>query len=191
MAAGDAVQVVLSWQTGAGQGYYKNITHAVLTTTTEVDQPFALAVATVFSDAFTMTGWQAVSGAVMLSVEVKNITEADAPTFAGPINQAGTDGGVLLPAQIALVTSLRSTLGSRRGRGRVFNAGFTEVGNVAFGAPAASLVSALADGWNRVLAHYSDAGAELAVFSRLDNIARQVVGVAVDPVWDTQRKRIR
>jgi hypothetical protein len=118
------------------------------------------------------------------------------PVFEHRGDETGTHAGTPLPPQVTWSITMRSALGNRRGRGRWFWAGLTQnqlsdpftIENSA-GSDMTAAIQALQSEIAGL-----DTGFGLAIFSRVDGIARYVTTDGVSPVdhrLDTQRRRVR
>ena len=194
MGAGD-IQAVVFWTGGGGQGFAYNVLHLKLLTGS-VDQALCDQIGGVLGDAFIFgtPGWRdAVSDQVsMTHVTIKELTDPPGPEFLAHIDEVGRANGDLLPPEISLVTSLRTSHAGRRGRGRIYNWGFSTACNDALGQADPSCTSIINSGWEKVRTDLNtDGNAALAVYSRLDDATYVVDSVATDIKWDEQRRRRR
>lgn len=128
--------------------------------------------------------------------QAENVDDGTTP-FPGT-HTANTNGGIagaeMLPSYVALAWRLRTNLGSRRGRGRVFMAGFDESSSGGNGLTPAALaleqaasVSVLGR-WDPFLLPSANTAA-WAVYSRVDNVTRPIVQIQVETRFDTMRSR--
>ena len=139
-------------------------------------------------------GWVAYSSS---SVGIDRITTGEINVATGQQlalreNAVSIDGGVTgdaLPAEVALVVSLRSALANRTGRGRFYLPqpaipAMAENGNVL---PAAqnALVAALANAWGDANA----AGENPVIYSRTARATRQITSFDVGDLFDMQKRR--
>jgi hypothetical protein len=190
----NTVECKVSWVGGPGQGYFFNILHLFYAAIADVDQAFADTVAGDLGSAFSSTDWHlAINDDVTLaSITVRDLRAPDLPAFDANVGIPGSSNADPLPAQIALVTTLRTTVGSRRGRGRIYGSGYTEAQNDSSGNVAPAVALAVSDGWNTFNAAIQgdDVGA-LGVFSKADDETREVVSLSTDTTWDSQRRRVR
>ena len=109
----------------------------------------------------------------------------------------GAAGGTVLPYQLAVVMSMRTTLATRRGRGRVYLNGF----QVSAVDPQVADASPIVDAGLRTaillagaqleddLAGITGAAFGLAVLSDADGVSRMVNRLRVGNRWDIQRRR--
>jgi len=95
-----------------------------------------------------------------------------------------------LPAQNALVATLRTANRGRSYRGRVYESAHNEGDNQGVGAPSALLVAGVATQWNALLTALVGSGVSLVVASYHLVLATNVTAVSVDGRWDTQRRRL-
>jgi hypothetical protein len=124
-------------------------------------------------------------------LEVRDIRTDGNEILSAPINLQGTGTANTLPAQTCLVTTIRTTLASRRGRGRIYwpamsvvavgvNGQATTGAVTAAGAFTEGLFSVAAGTFGPVI---------LSVLSRTDNVARSVVTQSTNSVFDVQTRR--
>jgi hypothetical protein len=156
--------------------------------------------------AFDLRGWwdtsiaPEISNTVQLSeVYITDLTTATSPTMQAPGGPA-FEGGLAqpsLPNSVSLAVSFRTAGRGRSSRGRNFAIGLTEVqvsGNEVVG----TAVDALIDAYEVLLGLPLPNTAQWVVVSRFTNGAPRTLGVAapvtdvviVDPVVDTQRRRL-
>lgn len=114
----------------------------------------------------------------------------------------GLDATQILPGQVALVVSWRTTGTGRRRRGRTYLAGFTEAVNSSAGFPASAAVTDVENVFNELISVLAAAGHTLVILSRggpttlkdgtvqvWTPFTTPVFAAAVNPVFDTQRRR--
>jgi hypothetical protein len=134
------------------------------------------------------------------SVGLRDINVAHQAEFIDSNPPApGTAVGDMLPPQIALVVTIRTSLAGRSFRGRCFIPGWAETANGTNGQAAAAAGSAAAGFVNGIALALRASGMELAVVSRPAPTADppRPVGIVTafasvqvrDLVWDTQRRR--
>jgi len=156
--------------------------------------------------AFDLRGWwdsniaPEISNTVSLSeVYITDLSTATSPTMQAPggPSYAGGLTGPTLPNSVSLAVSFRTAGRGRSSRGRNFAVGLTEsqvVGNEVVG----TAIDALIDAYEVLLNLPLPNTAEWVVVSRFTNGAPRASGVAapvtdvviVDPVVDTQRRRL-
>lgn len=181
----------MKWGTTVGQGFFENVLHCGSLDAT-VDQALADALLLAWSDAFTSTDWHlAISDDVSLAqLSVKDISIEDGAEFITVGVTNGSSSADNLPAQTAAVISVHSTHGGRRGRGRIYTAGYTEAQNTPAGGLEGSVVTAVLEGWNTMFASWTDLQVAMGVFSRADDEVYPLASITMDGTWDTQRRRV-
>lgn len=102
----------------------------------------------------------------------------------------GAESAHALPANVALVITLRTGVRGRSFRGRVYQAPFVEAYNDDDGGPSSVLVAAVQAQWEELLAALVGSGLTLVVASYELVVATDVASVTVDGRWDTQRRRL-
>jgi hypothetical protein len=102
----------------------------------------------------------------------------------------GANAGDPLPANVALVITLRTALRGRAHRGRCYWGGFEESSNTTGGVPTAGVVANVATVWGQLLTNLVASGVSLVVASYLHSSAENVTSLNVDSRWDTQRRRL-
>lgn len=187
------LELALKWGGAPGQGYFYNVLHANINGGGTLDQAYADAIADKFHDVFVASDFinHVSTDVFMDKIRVSVTGQPSLGAFESPITVGGADSDTVLPAQDSLVTTLRSADGSRRGRGRIYNAGYT-IAAVAVGGGVASGVSEDTNQfWVDLNSGLSDLIPEisLAVYSRADDEHRNVIGMNTDRQWDTQRRR--
>lgn len=136
-------------------------------------------------------GWQ--NGApTTMGIEQFQYTPLDGATATTVITHAfaGTSGGEALPANVALVATLRTALRGRSHRGRIYWNGINENSNTAVGAPLAATVNGLANQCAQFISNLAGSGVTWVVASYLNSTAENITAVSVDTRWDTQRRRL-
>jgi hypothetical protein len=101
------------------------------------------------------------------------------------IGGAATDD--MLPTQTQALVTLRTGqyVGGREIRGKWFLGGLTEVNNVQTGLVSSSLISAVTDLWETLLA----TGPDLLVWSRKNGVTAPVQSATMTGVWSVLRSR--
>lgn len=193
MAAGD-YECVLFWTGGAGQGFAYNVVH-LKGDPGQADQTHADQVAGEFIAAFTgPSNWnQVISDQVTFQhIALKELTTPPSAQFIGFVAEQGTAAGNLLPPEVSLVTSLHTAHAGKRGRGRIYNWGWSEAANDATGAVEGSFQVIVNNGWIDLATGLAGTGDwELAVYSRLDDETYPVSSITTNNQWDAQRRRRR
>lgn len=95
-----------------------------------------------------------------------------------------------LPANVALVVTLRTAKRGRSYRGRIYECGYTEAANQSNGAPSSADVNKASGQWNALIAALVSTGITLVVASYLHSTADNVTNATADTRWDTQRRRL-
>lgn len=101
----------------------------------------------------------------------------------------GVNTGDPLPAEVALVVTLRTGRRGRSFRGRVYVGPINEAINVPPGVPNAANVADTATQWNTFLTNLVGSGVSLVVASYTLLLATDVTTCTVDQIWDSQRRR--
>lgn len=104
------------------------------------------------------------------------------------VGSAGIDS---LPANVALVVTLRTANRGRSYRGRTYQTPFNENANDAGGTPSAPTVAGTATQWTNFLTSLAGSGLSLVVASYFHALATDVTTCTVDSRWDSQRRRLR
>lgn len=134
-------------------------------------------------------GW-AISG-----VEVRDLRTATSPSWdTVQAGFTGTAGGDALSPQTALVASHRTGLRGKSYNGRTYLGGFTEQSNAGDGSIGATTQTAVLNSFalfKADLATITGGGLELAVLSRLLEVATPITSTTVDDEWDRQNRRKR
>jgi len=118
------------------------------------------------------------------------------PPFEKNLAISGTAAHTTVPVEVCVATTLRTAVGSRRGRGRVYLGPFgaaaylisssgqaPQVGSVTF------IANAFLDLNTRLAASALLNNARLGVLSVTDGLIREVTEVKIDHAPDTQRRR--
>jgi hypothetical protein len=107
----------------------------------------------------------------------------------------GTIGTTSAPHEVSLAVSFHAQIFSgdvgRRHRGRVYLGPFTAL-TASVARPGSSSVTAIAGAFDTMrlaIPSGTSSNVHLAVYSRKDNVAREVIGGYIDDEWDTQRRR--
>lgn len=105
------------------------------------------------------------------------------------VNTVGTAAGAALPAEVALVVSLRSALANRTGRGRFYlpqpAAASLDTDGSLLAAAQAAIVAALSFAWTASNA----AGENPVVYSRTAKATREITTFNVGDLFDIQKRR--
>lgn len=101
----------------------------------------------------------------------------------------GTAAGDALPAEVALVVSLRTALANRTGRGRFYLPQPAAVTLDADGTLDAAAQDALADALQAAWAAANGAGENPVVYSRTARATREITSFDVGDVFDVQTRR--
>jgi hypothetical protein len=165
------------------------------------------------NDVLTDTGARAVIGPALVTLIQTAVTggnswTASVPASAGwddwtytPLDSAGATvvtalgiaGGsavVQLPAEVALVVTLRTAIRGRSYRGRVYTGPWTSDQNTTNGRPLQASVNNMAARWERLRTSLVGSGVALVVASYLHSTAADVIGCTADNRWDSQRRRM-
>jgi hypothetical protein len=114
------------------------------------------------------------------------------PEFISAVDVTGANAGSQpLPAQVALVTTLRTAKRGRSFRGRIYAFGFTEATNQADGTAEAIVAQNLSDRWDALNADLqaNATPSEIVVASRKLASVEPVIVFDTNRAWDTQRRR--
>lgn len=188
----DTIRTEWVWQIG-GSDFAVNVLHY----TTGATDPLVQANVTAFgSEVLGLWTSTNIKTRYSNAVALNRIICRDLRTDGnGPLQTAvslvGTGVTNPLPPQDCIVTTLRTTNGSRRGRGRIYwpgdGAGFT----TAAGLVSSTTLTAIS-GWMDGLLSVSmgTLGAVvLGVYSRSDDVTRTVTAHSTDAVYDVQTRR--
>jgi hypothetical protein len=128
---------------------------------------------------------------VLHRIRARDIRTDGNGVLESPIGLAGTGGGNVLPAQTCLVSTIRSTLVSRRGRGRIYWPAMSTVtlGSSGQAIPGVATQMSLFVTQLMSITAGSNGNVQLAVLSRSDNTARTVVSVSTNTIFDVQTRR--
>lgn len=137
------------------------------------------------------TAWLSNAG-VGYTMDDIRYTPLDGSTATTVISHphSGAVGLDNLPANVALVITLRTGLRGRSHRGRVYQNGFTEGANQSIGTPLAAAVTGVLTQWQNLLTALAGTGVSLVVASYKTLTATDVAAVTVDGIWDSQRRRL-
>lgn len=140
---------------------------------------------------------------VSSSVNLALVVATDHSSATGPrleytegLPIAGSNAGVLLPNNATVAASWRTALRGRSYRGRTFHVGMTqsqvEGSNLAAGAQAALQLV-----YSNLMSAVNDSDHQLVVVSRFNQGTSRIIGAAtpinnvtIDPVVDSQRRRL-
>jgi len=121
-------------------------------------------------------------------------TPHEVPFTLGGLS-GGTGGSEPLPGEVALVLSLRTTLNTARGRGRIylgpFNQASDQTGPAMDSQPSAAVRNDIAASAARLANQAVAGGCSWQVLSRAGGFITEVTHGYVDDAWDTQRRRGR
>jgi hypothetical protein len=167
-----------------------NVYHVVQDT----PQPFIESDALALADSFNTEFWDdfktvIADNCVLSAIEVSDASGLTGLSYEFPFAEPGGSASAPLPFQIAYVASLRTSLNTRRGRGRSYHVGFTTASNSTNGNPLSATKNTLAAAYVSLQADLTALGYALCVYSRADDVAREVTSVIIDGRWDVQRRR--
>lgn len=192
MAVADTLRVELVWKMGAID-FAVNVLHYTTGASDPLTQAMVDGAAADFDGVFTTSGFSArYSDDMSLDrIVVRDLrTDGNGP-LTGLIEDVGLQATNPLPAQTCLVTTLRTTNGSRRGRGRIFwpcpHADLTTT----TGQANPNLVVDAGDFVDGIMSITAGTlGAILlGVYSRADDLTRTVTAHTTDSVFDVQTRR--
>lgn len=140
------------------------------------------------------TGWASMSTA---GVGIDRITTGEITVATGQqqalrettTNLVGTAAGDALPAEVALVVSLRTALANRTGRGRFYLPQPAAVTLATDGTLDATVQGQLADALAAAWANANGAGENPVVYSRTAKATRVITSFDVGDVFDIQTRR--
>jgi hypothetical protein len=132
---------------------------------------------------------------VLTSISIQDISTLPfgVPTVHG-YSVAGSNGGVELPLNTALVISLRTATAGRSYRGRFYLGGLTSSWNTTDGAyprPDSTRTSNTGIAFHDLCLALIADGTPLVVASRELATSQEVTGIRIDNVFDTQRRRAK
>lgn len=164
--------------------------------------PQALAV---FSGTFLDELWPSAGGGIKSLYEAGTVftqlqTRTVNPTTGGVIatasaavTRAGSGSGNPLPAEVAVVASLRTLLAGASFRGRIYlpapRTGLVTSTGLIDSSSVTSIATAVALGLTALAADTTYGGTSGVVYSRKTNAQTPIVSVDVGNVWDAQRRR--
>jgi hypothetical protein len=124
-------------------------------------------------------------------IQARDIRTDGNEVLTSTINLAGTSAGETMPLQTCVVTTLRTTFVTRRGRGRIYWPATSVTSTNGFGAVAPALVTAFGAFTQDLMlvAAGSQGNLALGVLSRVDNTTRTVVTNSTNNTYDVQTRR--
>lgn len=149
--------------------------------------------ATLWAGAVAGSGWedQITSGVVLNRIATSLINVADGKQTQiaeDTVAQPGVAIGDALPADVALVVSLRTDLANRSGRGRFYLPQPAALTLTADGKYDTALATTLCDSLEAAWTGYTSAGSPV-VYSRTMRAIQPVVSFDVGNLFDSQRRR--
>jgi len=192
MAVADTLRIELVWQL-QGVDFAVNVLHYTTGSTdplvqNDADQ-LAIDIGTAFATANVDDGYA--NETDLNRIILRDLRTDGNPPLIGAVTFTGGFAGAPMPGQNCVVSTLRTTNGSRRGRGRIY-----------WPAPSADV---LTDGGNLSSTYVSRYNAlvtdlmsidatnigviNLGVYSRADDVTRTVTAVTTDNVFDVQTRR--
>lgn len=105
------------------------------------------------------------------------------------VNVPGTAAGNALPADVAIVVSLRTALANRRGRGRFYLPQPAASSLAATGKIAAAGITNLANALQSAWVTYNLGGHVPVVYSRTNRSVQAITSINIGDLYDTQRRR--
>lgn len=164
--------------------------------------PQALAV---FSGAFLDEVWPSAAGGiktyyegatVMTQLQTRTINPASGgviATASQAVTRAGTGSGNPLPAEVAVVASLRTLLAGASFRGRMYlpamRTGIVTSTGLIDATVVTAVATAVALGYSALAADTTYGATSGVVYSRKTSAQTPIVSVDVGNVWDAQRRR--
>lgn len=192
MAVADTFRVELVWKMG-GIDFAVNVLHYTSGATDPLTQADADAFASNLDSSLTASGLLSrYSTATSLDrIVMRDLrTDGNGP-LTSVIDADGTQATNPGPAQTCVVTTLRTTNGSRRGRGRIYWPTPHSNNTDATG----QLTTAAQTDYNDFMTAILDLGTsglgvlDLGVYSRADDITRTVTSFTTDLTFDVQTRR--
>lgn len=104
-------------------------------------------------------------------------------------SNVGAGGATSMPADVALVVSLRTPLANRSGRGRFYLPPFDTASLTSIGGVAADVITDLGASLNAAWGTYNTATDEPVVYSRTLRTFTAVTSFDIGDLFDTQRRR--
>jgi len=192
MAVADTLRVEFVWRNG-GIDFAVNVLHFTTGSSDPLTQAMVDALGATIETAFVASNFD---DHYSTATEFDRIVVRDLRTDGnGPLSFAldhpGTVANNPSPAQTCIVTTLRTTDGSRRGRGRIYwpnpeNARTTATGGI----PATTITAATDFTTDLMLVSAGTLGnLVLGVYSRADDVTRSVTSVSTDSTYDVQVRR--
>jgi hypothetical protein len=192
VATADTIRVELIWKL-SGVDWAVNVIHFTTGSagalTTDNTASLASAIGTAFSAASLPADYP--NEVLLDRALIRDLRTDGQQVWEKSINIVGTNSGNLLPAQTCIVSTLRTTTFSRRGRGRIY----WPAPALGSSDPAGQVVAAAATRYSTFVTDLMSVTAGdlgtlvLAVLSRVDNTARTVTNVITDRVFDVQTRR--
>jgi hypothetical protein len=124
-------------------------------------------------------------------IRVRDMRTDGNGVFEDSVNVAGSGSSNTCPAQTCVVTTLRTSVGSRRGRGRIFwpAPNVNSVADAGVLSPVSQARFALFVQDLLLINGGSQGNVVLGVFSRTDNSTRSVISHNTDRIFDVQTRR--
>lgn len=192
MAVADTIRIEVVWRLG-GVDFAENVLHYTTGAADPIDDADVAIFGTEFETVFGSSGLRAeMSNAIQLHrVVARDLrTDGNGPlTFL--IESTGTVVSNPLPPQDCVVTTLRTTNGSRRGRGRIYWPGNAANQTTAAGQVDPTAITAFGAFMDAILTMPmgTPGNVVLGVYSRADDVTRTVVSHITDTVYDVQTRR--
>lgn len=191
MTIAQGMRIEIHWTTPVGKGTALNVLHGTRAVLTNFDQALCDVLAGDLSTAFATTAWDdgVATGCQMKSLKITDLSTVDGPSFETLIASNGHENSHPLPPSVALVATLRTALGGRRHRGRIYLPGYTEASNTSAGLCDSTTAAGSLAGLLAAKAAWFGHDVRIGVFSRVANTITEVTAITVNTEWDTQRRR--
>ena len=189
----NCVEVVINWETGVLNA--ANVMHVrdAPVTSADVDD-----IADIFATwvASAANGYKGITPTTTFftTLSARDMSSVGGYATVRNVNTAGSDPGSALPPNATVCVTLRTLLNTGRGRGRVYTPPQVEAVVDDYGTILAGRRTDIITRFGNLktdLDTLLNPNGGLAVLSRADVIANEVVTFTVDPVIDTQRRRLR
>ena len=192
MPVPDTLRCEFVWTLGAID-WAVNVLHFTTGVGVDLTQSDVDAMATSIGADFTASTVRSLypSTVSLARIRVRDLRTDGNEVLSGAIALPGTAVGDLLPVQTCVCTTLRTSLHSRSGRGRVYWPAPAETANASNGTVSTGTANAFQTFTQNLFLVPCGALGDvvLSVYSRTDNIARTVTARSTNTTWDVQTRR--
>lgn len=175
---GDIAENILHWKVAPGFAF-----------TSDRSQELANFITNSFPNS--SLGGLLTTGIELVKVKVYDLRTVPYLYFDWSQSENGTNPAVAMPWQMAICVSLFTDHPGKRGRGRLYLAGFCEDANVAGGLIWDQARTTINDWTEMMIGFNSLDGEDIAwsVLSREDGVSYPIVNGVINNRWDVQRRR--